>query len=418
MKPELDAILDDCLARLEAGESVQSCLTEYPDQAETLHPLLAAAAFVKKTPAPRARPDAFLAGQQRMLQAGLLQQRANPELTSQKQKEEFHEQAVSFRPLLRYVGRVGNFLKTLLIGKEQTKMKLALRLAIDLVVILVIGSVMTVNASANSLPGDPTYGVKRAWEQVRLTFTLDPQAQQELERYYAEERLGEIEALRNLGRQGEVELKGVLQTIDGDRWTVNGLVIQVTPATARVGSPALGQTVEVKARVQSDGTLVAMQVKVDDHASQEPGHGLEPSHTPAHTASPSRTPAPTQMPEPTHAPTDHPAGDPSHTPDAEHEPTETHMPAPSSTPAPVHDPDPTHEPTHESRPTDQPEPTHKTEPTHEPDPTQAPEPTHHVEPTNEPEPTHESEPTHEPEPTNEPEPAHEPEPTHHPEGDD
>ncbi|MCX6031421.1 MAG: hypothetical protein NT169_19250 [Chloroflexi bacterium] len=40
-------ILDDCLQRLQFGETVESCLTHYPDQAADLRPLLAAAVQVR-----------------------------------------------------------------------------------------------------------------------------------------------------------------------------------------------------------------------------------------------------------------------------------------------------------------------------------------------------------------------------------
>ena len=43
----LSAILDDCLDRLQAGETVAACLALYPDQASELAPLLAAAARLR-----------------------------------------------------------------------------------------------------------------------------------------------------------------------------------------------------------------------------------------------------------------------------------------------------------------------------------------------------------------------------------
>ncbi len=40
----LATILDDCLQRLQAGETIAGCLARYPDQAADLAPMLAAAA--------------------------------------------------------------------------------------------------------------------------------------------------------------------------------------------------------------------------------------------------------------------------------------------------------------------------------------------------------------------------------------
>ena len=43
----LPAILDDCLRRLQAGETIAACLDHYPDQASELAPLLTAAARLR-----------------------------------------------------------------------------------------------------------------------------------------------------------------------------------------------------------------------------------------------------------------------------------------------------------------------------------------------------------------------------------
>ena len=40
MKEELDAILDDCIDRMKAGESLEDCLASYSEYAQDLEPLL------------------------------------------------------------------------------------------------------------------------------------------------------------------------------------------------------------------------------------------------------------------------------------------------------------------------------------------------------------------------------------------
>ncbi len=47
-RQSIEAILEHCLARLEAGESVDACLRDFPEHAETLAPLLHVAADLRR----------------------------------------------------------------------------------------------------------------------------------------------------------------------------------------------------------------------------------------------------------------------------------------------------------------------------------------------------------------------------------
>lgn len=366
MNQDFETILDDCLSRMKAGVSLETCLAEYPEQGELLQPLLQAANQVRSVPSPRARPQAVTAGRERMLAA----------YQNQNISEINHKQAVSSGSLPRYTQRVAGILRTILVGKETTKMKLAVRIVIDLIVILVIGSGLTVNASARSLPGDPTYGIKRTWEQVRLSLIVDEQARQQLENHLFEERREEIQALMQMGRQEAVEFTGVLESIEGDQWTVGGLAFQMVDSTTIEGVPAIGQFVRILAHVQNNGTLLALHVSMATHHSSMPDH---------HDQSPA--PAVTVTPYPTQS---------AHTPEQSFDPT--------------HTPGPTHhfEPEHTAVPTHHTEPTHDAGSDHPAEPVHQPESTQHVEPPHEPEPTQHIDPPHEPEPTQHVEPPHDP----------
>jgi hypothetical protein len=74
--------------------------------------------------------------------------------------------------------------------------------AIALLAVLVLfGSVFGVGqAAADSLPGDPLYGLKLAAEEARLGLTTDPQASADLNLALAEERLDEVVALLEQGQ--------------------------------------------------------------------------------------------------------------------------------------------------------------------------------------------------------------------------
>lgn len=190
-------------------------------------------------------------------------------------------------------------------------MKLALRLAIDLVVILMIGGVMTINASARSLPGDPLYSVKRTWEEVRLTLTLNDQARLQLQNQMQQLRIDEVQEMIQNGRTGTVEFDGRLESIAANEWIVSGLRVGMLPDTIVEGTPEVGQLVRVRARVQNDGTITALQVSLHTQA-QNPNPYPSPMSTqsPVTTPLPSRTPWPTHMWEQTHEPT----YDPTHMP--------------------------------------------------------------------------------------------------------
>lgn len=69
MSSDFDTLLDQCLARLQTGESLDTILREYPDDAARLRPLLEVATRVYTLPAPRARSFAYTAARQRMLAA-------------------------------------------------------------------------------------------------------------------------------------------------------------------------------------------------------------------------------------------------------------------------------------------------------------------------------------------------------------
>jgi len=183
MSPDFDSnefawILEDCLQRLRSGQSSEDCLADYPDHAEQLRPLLHVAAHIKTAPTPQPRLQAVQQGRKRMLAAA-----------SSNLGDISSMQAVSTGAFSRYTVRIFTSLKEFYFGKEIHGMKLALRFAIDFAVLLVIGGVLAVNASASSLPGDPLYGVKRTWEDVRLTLTLNDPARQQLQNQFQQLRI-------------------------------------------------------------------------------------------------------------------------------------------------------------------------------------------------------------------------------------
>ncbi|MCX7912353.1 MAG: DUF5667 domain-containing protein [Dehalococcoidales bacterium] len=158
---EFAGILDECVGRLLAGESIASCLAHYPEHAAELEPLLRAA---EKTV------------------AGLKKVRP---------REEFRERArYQFQAALREM-------------EAERHRPLAFfprwAVAVSIVVVLLLACTGTVVASSGSLPDSPLYPVKLAAENVRLALTPSPQGKAELIARFAGERVKELVKLAMKG---------------------------------------------------------------------------------------------------------------------------------------------------------------------------------------------------------------------------
>jgi len=64
-----DNVLDDCLNRLQKGETIEDCLRRYPEYADQLTPLLGVAQHLHAAPPPQMKPTAFAKGQRDLLTA-------------------------------------------------------------------------------------------------------------------------------------------------------------------------------------------------------------------------------------------------------------------------------------------------------------------------------------------------------------
>ena len=58
-----------------------------------------------------------------------------------------------------------------------------------------------------------------------------------------------------------VEFTGIIESIDGNQWTVGGKTLTVDPAVVRDGPFSVGETVKVEVQVQADGSMVVSRVE-------------------------------------------------------------------------------------------------------------------------------------------------------------
>jgi hypothetical protein len=154
-----NSILDECLAAIQQGETVDECLARYPEQAERLEPLLILVDKVRSTPPAQPRPWPQAAAWQRIRQRAT-DLRAEPR---------------SVQLNLDY----GAWLRPV-----------AITLAVLLALFGATGG--TVLAAQNSLPDSPLYRVKLATEDVRLWFVFDDVHRAEILLDQSNERMDEI----------------------------------------------------------------------------------------------------------------------------------------------------------------------------------------------------------------------------------
>lgn len=215
-------IFNDCVTRLERGESLEDCLAWYPQYADELEPMLEATQIPIYAQAPL---DEVTVSQQRVqtqFEQALLQSHVQPTRSS--------------FPL----SRVASILFT----------------------ILFIGSLLTsgvVIVAQESIPGDSLYAVKRLTEQVQLLIAQDDEI---LRQEFAQRRIEETKQVIAIGREISVQFEGVIHQVDERSLEIEGLNIEVLPPLTTVNL-SIGMQVEVIAQTQSNRKIIAKNILID-----------------------------------------------------------------------------------------------------------------------------------------------------------
>ena len=274
MRKSLEAVLDEGLNRIGEGgrEDLDSFLAEQAGQAEEIGPLLHLAVELgtlrQHAPLP---PGGLKAGRQK-----LLQETARLNLARSGGRASMHP--------------------PVWLGLQALMRRSAIVVTLASILLVVLLGRGTLAASANSLPGDALYPVKRMAEEFRLVFTIDPQARAQLEQELDERRREEAKAIVTTHRVAELSFRGLVEQAAADNWMVGGVRVSISGETIVDGGVALGSRVRVQARSMSDGTLWATRIALEPEA---PGAAPAPSAT---LPSATRTLVPTDLP-PTPAPT-------------------------------------------------------------------------------------------------------------------
>jgi len=163
-----NTILDECLAAIQHGDTVDDCLARYPADADRLEPLLILADKVRQTPPALPRPWPQAAAWQRV------RQRAT----------DLHTEPRGVQLSLDY----GAWLRPV-----------AITVALLLALFGATGG--TVLAAQNSLPDSPLYRVKLATEDVRLWLVFDDVHKAEILLDQSNERMDEILEMNRQDKQ-------------------------------------------------------------------------------------------------------------------------------------------------------------------------------------------------------------------------
>ncbi len=246
-----DLILEDCLSRIDRGESLPEVVDSYPALESHLEPLLRVALMGRRLPKPVPSSDGFRIGKNMLL----------AEMNKIQQANTFRQNGYnpdSSRLTERWLGRITRLIQV----KRTTRLTPIYRFAVVSLVLILLGGFLTVNASASSLPGDVLYDLKLGLEQARIFFTFDQDARQELALAFEKERVSEVELLLETGREEEVEFGGVIEQKGESIWIIKGFSVQIAPVTEMKGDPEIGSEVDVAATTQEDGTLQASEISV------------------------------------------------------------------------------------------------------------------------------------------------------------
>ncbi|GAB4401758.1 MAG: hypothetical protein OHK0052_25200 [Anaerolineales bacterium] len=212
-----------CLQALQTGATLEACLQLYPQWAAAFRPALEAA------------------------QAARLDVAIVPVEAMQRSRTALLGRAAVLRAQQPLRGRWYGLLP---------------RLAFSLLLVLgvIFGGSGLIAVSAQAIPGDQMYPLKRAVEQVHLQIAPSLEQKTAIEGAYQQRRVEEILRLFRLRRVAQVSFQGVVQLQQGDYWYVAGVLVAMGESTLQIGTIEAGMVVEVEGSTQPEGWVMADEV--------------------------------------------------------------------------------------------------------------------------------------------------------------
>lgn len=229
MNQRLYEALEACLQAMDEGMELEKCLENYPKLTSELRPMLEAAYAARSLADVEVPVEAMNRSRTRLLaKAAML-------------RGEKHTRRV-------WMG--------------VPRLAFSLLLA---VVLLVMTSSGLLAVSAESLPGDRLYPVKRAVENLRVQFAPSRVQKYEAEWQYRERRIGEVTELLTMGESRNISFEGVVEEINDLEWFVSGIDVRLTEGTVLIGPIDKDMLVEVEGMTQPDGYVVAREIHLREY---------------------------------------------------------------------------------------------------------------------------------------------------------
>ena len=244
MSNDLYLALEECLAQLQLGEDLESCLRKYPADADLLRPLLSAA-----------------------IQARALADDRVPQEVIRRSRVKFLNQAAEIREERRSPRRQSAF-------SFQRVLRFSFALLLAVVILIGAGGTGLVSASGTSLPGDRLYVVKLTWENLRLRLANSEQERVSLEDEFGQERLAEVGDLLSRERQEKVKFTGRVDSVQEGILLVSGVAVLITPETRIDGQILPGAWVKVEGWTAPGGVVNASRIRLEtsgDENGDTPG---------------------------------------------------------------------------------------------------------------------------------------------------
>ena len=237
MTDRFESILDESISALQAGVSIEEILAEVPDYAPELRPLLYAANFL-------ADP--------------------NPELVPEEKKaslrNEYMRQVAELPVITPAPFRQKAEAVLKIIKRRSTRTAILndlITITITIILTLLVMAATINYLALDTIPGDFLYGAKRLSESIQLAVSFKSDHRLGLEEKFNRRRLSEIERLVEQKRAAVIQFRGVLETMGGNLWIVEGHTIFLSEDTRLEGDIQEGDTVEVIGLLKTNSVLVA-----------------------------------------------------------------------------------------------------------------------------------------------------------------
>jgi hypothetical protein len=136
--------------------------------------------------------------------------------------------------------------------------RLTIALILAFVILLSGGGLAA--GSAQALPGDQLYPVKRVAENLRLNIAVTLKDHQAVEDRYQTRRINEVEQLLSMRRSAFVQFHGRVNKRDGERWDIGGIDVRQNSQTILIGNILPGVVVEVEGLTIPEGWVQAAEI--------------------------------------------------------------------------------------------------------------------------------------------------------------